>query len=235
MRVLVVEDEPRIADVLRRGLTEDGCAVDVAGTAEDGEWYAAENPYDAIVLDVGLPGQDGFELLAALRAAGHWAPVIMLTARDAVPDRVRGLDLGADDYLTKPFAFAELLARLRATARRGRAARPVVLRCGDLVLDPARRHVRRGGTAIDLTAKEFAILECFMRRPDQVLSRTQLIAQVWDFGFSADSNVVDVYVASLRRKIDRPFGTSSLETVRGAGYRLRETAQTDHGQDAAPA
>jgi two-component system, OmpR family, response regulator len=235
MRVLVVEDEPRMADVLRRGLTEDGCAVDMAGTAEDAAWYAAENPYDAIVLDVGLPGKDGFELLAGLRAAGHWAPVIMLTARDAVPDRVRGLDLGADDYLTKPFAFAELLARLRATARRGRAARPAVLRCGDLVLDPARRELRHGGTAVDLTAKEFAVLECFMRRPGQVLSRSQLIEHVWDFGFAADSNVVDVYVAGLRRKIDRPFGTSSLETVRGVGYRLRAPAQADHGQDAAPA
>jgi two-component system, OmpR family, response regulator len=235
MRVLVVEDEPRMADVLRRGLTEDGCAVDVAGTAEDGAWYAAENPYDAIVLDVGLPGQDGFDLLAGLRQAGQWAPVIMLTARDAVPDRVRGLDLGADDYLTKPFAFAELLARLRATARRGRAPRPVVLRCGDLALDPARREVRRGGTAVDLTAKEFAILECFMRRPGQVLSRSQLIEQVWDFGFSADSNLVDVYVASLRRKIDRPFGTSSLETVRGVGYRVRAPLPADHGRDAAPA
>jgi two-component system, OmpR family, response regulator len=232
MRVLVVEDEPRMADVLRRGLTEDGCAVDVAGTAEDGAWYAAENPYDAIVLDVGLPGQDGFDLLAGLRQAGQWAPVIMLTARDAVPDRVRGLDLGADDYLTKPFAFAELLARLRAAARRGRTARPVVLRCGDLALDPARREVRRDGTAVDLTPKEFAILECFMRRPGQVLSRSQLIEQVWDFGFSADSNLVDVYVASLRRKIDRPFGTSSLETVRGVGYRLREPAPADDGPDA---
>jgi two-component system OmpR family response regulator len=235
MRVLVVEDEPRMADVLRRGLTEDGCAVDVAGTAEDGAWYAAENPYDAIVLDVGLPGTDGFELLAGLRAAGQWAPVIMLTARDAVPDRVHGLDLGADDYLTKPFAFAELLARLRATARRGRAARPAVLRYGDLVLDPARREVRRGDVAVDLTAKEFAILECFMQRPGQVLSRSQLIEHVWDFGFSADSNVVDVYVAGLRRKIDRPFGASSLETVRGVGYRLRAPARADHGQDAAPA
>jgi two-component system OmpR family response regulator len=232
MRVLVVEDEPRMADVLRRGLTEDGCAVDVAGTAEDGAWYAAENPYDAIVLDVGLPGQDGFDLLAGLRQAGQWAPVIMLTARDAVPDRVRGLDLGADDYLTKPFAFTELLARLRATARRGRTARPVVLRCGGLALDPAQREVRRDGTAVDLTAKEFAILECFMRRPGQVLSRSQLIEQVWDFGFSADSNLVDVYVASLRRKIDRPFGTSSLETVRGVGYRLREPASADDGQGA---
>jgi two-component system OmpR family response regulator len=235
MRVLVVEDEPRMADVLRRGLTEDGCAVDVAGTAEDGAWYAAENPYDAIVLDVGLPGQDGFDLLAGLRQAGQWAPVIMLTARDGVPDRVRGLDLGADDYLTKPFAFAELLARLRATARRGRAARPVVLRCGDLALDPARREVWRGGAAVDLTAKEFAILECFMLRPGQVLSRSQLIEQVWDFDFSADSNLVDVYLASLRRKIDRPFGTSSLETVRGVGYRLREPAPADQGPDAAPA
>jgi two-component system, OmpR family, response regulator len=232
MRVLVVEDEPRMADVLRRGLTEDGCAVDVAGTAEDGAWYAAENPYDAIVLDVGLPGKDGFELLAGLREAGRWAPVIMLTARDALPDRVRGLDLGADDYLTKPFAFAELLARLRATARRGCTARPVVLSCGDLTLDPARREVSRAGTVVDLTAKEFAILECFMRRPGQALSRSQLIEQVWDFGFSADSNLVDVYVASLRRKIDRPFGTSSLETVRGVGYRLREPARADHGQDA---
>jgi two-component system OmpR family response regulator len=222
VRVLVVEDEAAMAAVLRRGLEEDGFAVDVAASGEDGVWYARENDYDAIVLDVILPGIDGFTVLEDLRGAGRWAPVLLLTARDAVEDRVRGLDLGADDYLTKPFAFPELLARLRALLRRGARERPAILSVGDLALDPARRLVWRGGTPIALTAKEFALLECFMRRPEQVLSRTDLIEHVWDFAFDADSNVVEVYVGYLRQKIDRPFGRRSLETVRGAGYRLRD-------------
>jgi two-component system OmpR family response regulator len=223
MRLLVVEDEPRMAAVLRRGLTEEGFAVDLATNGEDGSWYAAENDYDAIVLDLVLPGMDGFGVLTEIRGAGRWAPVLLLTARDAVEDRVRGLDLGADDYLTKPFAFAELLARLRALLRRGAAERPAILAVGDLTLDPARRVVRRGSAQVSLTAKEYAVLECFMRRPGQVLSKTDLIEHVWDVGFDADSNVVEVYVGYLRQKIDRPFGRRSLETVRGMGYRLRET------------
>jgi len=169
-----------------------------------------------------LPDVDGFEVLETIRGAGRWAPVLLLTALDAVEDRVRGLDLGADDYLTKPFAFVELLARLRALMRRGAPERPTIIDVGGLTMDPARRLVQRGETTIDLTAKEFSLLEYFMRHPGEVLSRTDLIAHVWDFAFDSDSNVVDVYVGYLRQKIDRPFGVHTIETVRGAGYRLRE-------------
>jgi two-component system OmpR family response regulator len=229
VRLLVVEDEPRMAALLRRGLQEEGFAVDVAASGEDGAWYAGEHGYDAIVLDVMLPGIDGFTVLAGLRTAGRWAPVLLLTARDAVEDRVRGLDLGADDYLTKPFAFPELFARLRALMRRGARERPAVLSVGDLTLDPARRTVMRGQTPIELTAKQFALLECFMRQPHEVLSKAELIERVWDFAFNPDSNVVEVYLGYLRQKIDRPFGRRSLETVRGAGYRLRDDhAATDY-------
>jgi len=222
MRILVVEDHVRMADLLRRGLSEDGYAVDVAATGEDGEWLARENDYDAIVLDVVLPGIDGFELSGRLRECGRWAPILMLTARDAVEDRVRGLDAGADDYLTKPFAFGELLARVRALTRRAVAERPAALVVGDLTLDPAGRTVRRGETPVELTAKEFAVLEYLMRHRGEVLSRTQLIEHAWDFAFEGDSNVVDVYIRYLREKVDRPFGRRSIETVRGAGYRLRD-------------
>ncbi len=211
-----------MADLLRRGLAEEGFAVDLAASGEDGLWYARENDYDVILLDVILPGIDGFAVLEHLRTAGRWAPVLLLTARDGVGDRVKGLDLGADDYLTKPFAFPELLARLRALLRRGTRERPAVLAVGDLTLDPAAHAVRRGATSIALTAKEFALLECFMRQPEQVLSKRDLIEHTWDFAFDADSNVVEVYVGYLRQKIDRPFGRRSLETVRGAGYRLRD-------------
>jgi two-component system OmpR family response regulator len=218
MRVLVVEDEPHMADVLRRGLTEHGFAVDVAHTGVDGSWRAAESDYDTIVLDIMLPDLDGFAVLERLRAADCWTPVLLLTARDAVTDRVRGLDGGADDYLTKPFAFEELLARLRALVRRAPGRRPTVLSVGDLTLDPATRVVCRGGTRIALTAKEYGVLECLMRRPGQVHSRTDLIEHVWDMAFDADSNVVDVYIGYLRRKL----GRSSIETVRGMGYRISE-------------
>jgi two-component system OmpR family response regulator len=222
VRVLVVEDEVKMAGLLKRGLEEEGYAVDVAGNGSDAVWLGTENPYDAIVLDVMLPDQDGFEVCRQLRAGNRWAPVLMLTARDAVPDRVAGLDAGADDYLTKPFSFTELFARLRAVVRRGAAERPPVLRVGDLVLDPATKKVIRANAPVDLTAKEFALLEYFMRHPGEVLGRTRIIEHVWDFAYEGDSNVVDVYVRYLREKIDRPFGRDSIETVRGTGYRLRE-------------
>jgi len=224
MRVLVVEDELRMASLIRRGLTAEGLAADVTARGEDALWMAEAHDYDAIVLDVMLPGLSGFETCRRLRINGIWAPVLMLTARDAVEDRVAGLDNGADDYLVKPFAFAELLARLRALARRGEPERPSVLSVGDLTLDPATREVRRGSAEIVLAAKEFALLELFMRRPGEVLSRLHLLEHAWDFAYDARSNVVDVHVRRLRLKIDEPFGRRSLETVRGAGYRLRAEA-----------
>ena len=220
MRVLVVEDEVKMAGLLKRALEEEGYAVDVAGRGEDALWLGTENPYDAIVLDLMLPDVDGFEVSRRLREAGRWSPVLMLTARDAVADRVAGLDAGADDYLTKPFSFAELLARLRALARRGPVERPAVLEVGDLRLDPAARRVWRGDTEVSLSAKEFQLLETFMRHPGEVLSRYQLLEHAWDYDYENRSNIVDVYVRYLRDKIDRPFGLSTLETVRGAGYRL---------------
>lgn len=221
MRLLIVEDEPKMADLLRRGLAEERHAVDVAATGEDALWMADAVDYDAIVLDVKLPGIDGFAVCRSLRERGVWAPVLMLTARDAVADRIAGLDAGADDYLTKPFAFAELLARLRAVARRGGVERPAVLRVGDLRMDPATREVCRGECLILLSAREFALLETFMRRPGEALTRYQLLEHVWDEDYDNRSNVVDVYVRYLREKVDRPFGRTSIETVRGVGYRLR--------------
>jgi two-component system, OmpR family, response regulator len=221
MRVLVVEDQLKMASLIRRGLVEEGHAADLAARGEDALWLAEAHPYDVIVLDVMLPGLSGFETCRRLRNAGIWKPVLMLTSRDAVEDRVAGLDVGADDYLTKPFSFAELLARLRALARRGAVERPTELEVGDLRLDPAARTVRRGGQEIRLSPKEFALLEAFMRRPGQVLTRLQLLEHAWDFAYENRSNVVDVYVRYLRDKIDRPFGASSLETVRGVGYRLK--------------
>jgi two-component system OmpR family response regulator len=221
MRALVVEDELKMAALIRRGLVEEGYAADVARTGEDALVMACSAPYDAIVLDVMLGGLDGFAVCRQLRERGVWTPILMLTARDGVEDRVAGLDSGADDYLTKPFSFAELLARLRALTRRGVAERPTVLQAGSLRLDPATREVWRGDVQVELSAKEFALLETFMRRPGQVLSRLDLLDHAWDYAYVNRSNVVDVYVRYLRDKIDRPFGLTSIETVRGAGYRLR--------------
>ena len=221
MRALVVEDELKMAALIRRGLAEEGYAADVARTGEDAIWMAQATPYDAIVLDLMLPGRNGFEVCKTLRENGIWSPILMLTARDGVEDRVAGLDSGADDYLSKPFSFAELLARLRALTRRGPNERPAVLEVGSLRLDPARRQAWRGDTSIDLSAKEFSLLETFMRRPGEVLTRLDLLDHAWDFAYENKSNVVDVYVRYLRGKIDRPYGVQSLETVRGVGYRLR--------------
>ncbi len=222
MRVLIVEDQAKMASLIRRGLRQEGMAADVASEGEEALVKAGATEYDAIVLDLMLPGIDGFEVCKRLRADGVWAPVLMLTARDGVVDRVAGLDSGADDYLVKPFSYAELLARLRALARRGPVERPTELQVGDLRLDPAGRRVWRGEQEIDLSAKEFAVLEIFMRRPGEVLSRFQLLEHAWDYDYENRSNIVDSYVRLLRRKIDKPFATNSIETVRGAGYRLRD-------------
>jgi two-component system, OmpR family, response regulator len=221
VRVLVVEDDPRMAGALRRGLAYEGLIADIAADGEVALGMARAGCYDAVVLDVMLPGLDGFETCRRLRTDGVWTPVLMLTARDAVEDRVRGLDQGADDYLTKPFSLAELLARLRALTRRGSEQRPAVLEVGSLRLDPASHEVYRGDTGLKLSAREFAVLETFMRRPGQVLTQDQLLEAAWELGYEQRSNVVEVYVRYLREKIDRPFGIGSIETVRGAGYRLR--------------
>jgi two-component system OmpR family response regulator len=222
MRVLVVEDEVKMAALLRRGLSEEGLAVDVAEEGERALLMAGSTDYDAVVLDVMLPGIDGFETCRRLRRDGVWAPVLMLTARGSLDDRVVGLDGGADDYMVKPFAFAELSARLRALVRRGTVERPPVIEVGELRLDPGTRQVWRGEAEIDLSSKEFTLLETFMRHAGYVLSRSQLLEQAWEYDFEHRSNVVDVYIRYLRRKIDVPFDVTSIETVRGAGYRLRK-------------
>jgi len=222
MRVLVVEDEVRLALLLKRGLEEEGYAVDTSGDGAEALWHATETEHDAIVLDIMLPGMDGLEVTRRLRAQRRWTPVLLLTARDAIDDRVVGLDAGADDYLVKPFSFAELAARVRALVRRGRVERPTVLEVGDLRLDPARRRAWRGEVELDLSPKEFALLELFLSHPGEVLTRTRILEHVWDFAYDPSSNVVDQYIGYLRRKIDRPFGRDDLETVRGAGYRLRD-------------
>jgi len=222
MRVLVVEDEPKLAALVARALREEGHPADVAALGADAIWMARSVPYDAIVLDVMLPDLDGFEVVRRLRAKEVWTPVLMLTARDAVIDRVDALDSGADDYLTKPFSFAELFARLRAVARRVPVERPTTLEIGDLRLDPAGRRVWRGETEIELSTREFAVLELLMRHAGVAVTRLQLLEGAWDMAFESRSNIVDVYVRYLREKVDRPFGRQSIETVRGVGYRFRK-------------
>jgi DNA-binding response OmpR family regulator len=220
VRVLVVEDEVKMVRAVRRGLEQEGYAVDSASDGDEGLYLATENAYDAIVLDVMLPGIDGFEVCRRLRAERRWAPVLMLTARDTVADRIEGLDVGADDYLVKPFAFGELLARLRALIRRGAVERPAVLRAGDVILDPAAHAVTRSGRQVEMSAREFALLEFLMRHPGEVVSRTAILEHVWDYSYDGMSNVVDVYVGYLRRKLEQPFGRTLIRTVRGVGYVL---------------
>jgi two-component system OmpR family response regulator len=222
MRVLIVEDNVRMASAIRRGLQAEGLVADVATRGEDALWMAGATEFDAVVLDVMLPGIDGFETCRRLREDGVWVPIIMLTAKDAVEDRIEGLDRGADDYLVKPFSLGELLARLRALARRGPVERPAVLQVGTLRMNPATQQVWRGDVEVHLSAKEFTLLETFMRRPGEVLSQFQLLEHAWDYDYENRSNVVEVYIRYLRQKIDRPFGVKSIETVRGAGYRLRK-------------
>jgi len=224
MRLLVVEDEPKLAALVSRGLREEGYAVDVAGDGEDALWMVHAATYDAILLDVMLPGVDGFDICRRLRAESVWSPILMLTARDSVDDRVTGLDAGADDYLPKPFAFGELLARVRALVRRAPTERPTVLQVGSLRLDRAAHRAWRGDVELDLSPKELSLLELFLRRPGEVLSRSELLDGAWDIAFERRSNVVEVYIRYLRDKIDRPFGLESIETIRGVGYRLRDDA-----------
>jgi two-component system, OmpR family, response regulator len=220
MRLLVVEDEQRLAAGLRKGLEAEGFAVDVVHNGTDGIWMARENPFDAIILDVMLPGANGYQVCRTLRSEGNWTPILMLTAKDGVWDEVEGLDTGADDYLTKPFSYAVLIARLRVLRRRGARARPTVLEAGDLRLDPATRRVWLLGEQIDLTRREFAILEYFMHHSDEVLAKRDILDHVWDFDFDGDPNIVEVYVRRLRIKLPRPGDGPLIETVRGAGYRL---------------
>ncbi len=221
MHLLVVEDAPKMSSVLQRAFREDGYAVDVQASGHEAVWMGSECDFDAVILDIGLPDIDGFDVCRQLRERGRRMPILMLTARETVSDLVRGLDVGADDYLTKPFELEELRARIRALIRRGPAVRPAILTAAGLVLDPAARTVHRGTSPISLTAKEFAVLEYLMYHPGEVISRARFLEHVWDFAQACDSNVVDVYIRFLRDKIDRPFGTRSIETIRGAGYRLR--------------
>jgi two-component system OmpR family response regulator len=220
VRILVVEDEVRLADGIRRGLEAEGCAVDVAGNGTDGLWMAREHEYAVILLDIMLPGISGYRICEIVRAEKNWTPIIMLTAKDGEWDQIEALDTGADDYLTKPFSFAILLARIRALVRRGATARPAVLQAGDLTLDPASRQVFRGDTTIELTAREFAVLHYLMRRRGEVVSKRDVVEGVWDYDFEGDHNIVEVYVRTLRNKVDRPFRREAIETLRGSGYRL---------------
>lgn len=222
MRLLIVEDEQRLADGMKRGLEAEGFAVDSASNGIDGLWLAEQQPYAAILLDIMLPGLSGYTICRRLREQGNWTPVLVLTAKDGVLDQVEALETGADDYLTKPYTFAILVARIRALIRRGSSPRPPILRVGDLSLDPATRRVDRGGQVIDLTAREFAVLEFLCRNSGQVVGKREVLDGVWDFAFDGDPNIVEVYIRHLRNKIDRPFGRASIQTLRGAGYRLRD-------------
>ncbi|MGQ1838413.1 response regulator transcription factor [Kocuria turfanensis] len=220
MRVLLVDDEVDLAESVRRGLTNEGFVVDVAHDGVTGAWLARENPYDVVVLDLMLPGRNGYAVLEEMRAAENWVPVLMLTAKDGEYDQTDAFDLGADDYLTKPFSFLVLVARLRALIRRGAPERPVVLAAGSLELDPVRRTVTRRGQRLELTAKEYVILQYLLQNKEQVVSKLQIMDNAWDAGFEGSENIVEVYVGYLRKKIDAPFGLSTLQTVRGMGYRL---------------
>jgi DNA-binding response OmpR family regulator len=220
VRILVVEDEKRLADGLKKGLDAEGFATDVATTGTDGLWMARENDYDAIVLDIMLPEINGYKICSTLREEENWTPVLMLTAKDGELDEADALDLGADDYLTKPFSYVVLVARLRALLRRGAPQRPAVLEVGDLRLDPGSRRTWRGGTELHLTTRETALLEFLMRRAGEVVSKKDILDHVWDFDFEGDPNIVEVYIRHLRNKIDRPFERDSIQTVRGSGYRL---------------
>ena len=220
MRVLVVEDEKRLATGLKKGLEAEGFATDVALNGTDGLWLARENQYDALVLDIMLPGMNGYEICATLRDDGVWTPILMLTAKDGEFDEAEALDTGADDYVTKPFSYVVLVARLRALIRRGAGERPAVLQAGDLRFDPGARQAWRGDTVIEMTAREMSLLEFFLRRKGEVVSKSEILEHVWDYNFEGDPNIVEVYVGHLRNKLDRPFGLNAIETVRGAGYRL---------------
>src|SRR5512134_135961 len=222
VRVLVVEDEKRLAAGLKKGLEAEGFAADVALTGTDGLWMARENPYDAIVLDILLPGLNGYQVCATLREEGVWTPILMLTAKDGEYDEAEALDTGADDYVTKPFSFVVLVARIRALIRRGATERPAVLETGDLRFDPATRRAWRGEAEVDLTAREGALLEFLLRRKGDVVSKREILDHVWDYTFDGDPNIVEVYVGHLRNKLDRPFGRATLETIRGVGYRLAD-------------
>ena len=220
MKLLVVEDEKRLAAALKRGLEAEGFAVDVALDGTQGEWLAAEHTYDVILLDIMLPGLNGYQICGRLRERGVWTPILMLTAKHGEYDEAEALDTGADDFLAKPFSYVVLLARIRALLRRGSTPRPAVLRCGSISLDPANRLCSRNGTPIDLTGREMAVLEYLMRRPGEVVPKADILAHVWDFAFKGDPNVIEVHISAVRRKLDKPFGTHSLQTVRGSGYRL---------------
>ena len=222
MRVLVVEDERRLAAGLKKGLEAEGFATDVAHTGPDGLWMAREHGYDAIVLDILLPGMNGFRVCAELRAAGVWTPILMLTAKEGELDQAEALDTGADDYVTKPYSFVVLVARLRALIRRGAQERPAILEAGDLGFDPGSRRAWRGDTAIQLTSREMALLEFLLRRKGDIVSKSEILEHVWDDAFEGDPNIVEVYIGHLRNRLDRPFGRSAIETIRGLGYRLAE-------------
>jgi len=224
VRVLVVEDEKRLAAAVKRGLESEGFAVDVALDGTEGQWLANENAYDAVVLDIMLPGINGFQLCANLREAGNWTPILMLTAKDGDLDEAEALDTGADDFLSKPFSFVVLVAHLRALLRRGRKERPTVLRCGALCLDPSAHRCVRGDVTIELTLKEFTVLEYLMRRTGEVVAKAEMLEHLWDFTFEGGSNLIEVHVSALRRKIDAPFGCKSIQTIRGVGYKLVEVA-----------